>query len=72
MQPVPEKKEETKDTKKEEAGDGKPAEQQIWLISPEGGEAWQLTKSERDVEDFHWSKDGNSILFTANATKPNL
>ncbi len=62
-----EKKEEPKDSKKEEtAGEGKPADQQIWIISPEGGEAWQLTKAETDVGGFHWSKDGNSILFTAN------
>jgi dipeptidyl aminopeptidase/acylaminoacyl peptidase len=36
-----EKKEEGKDA---EAGSGKPANQQIWVISPEGGEAWQLTQ----------------------------
>ena len=61
------KKEESKDAKKEESGgDGKPADKQIWLISPDGGEAWQLTKSETDVDDFHWSKDGKAILYTAN------
>ena len=65
--PPPEKKEETKDAKKEESGgDGKPADKQIWIISPNGGEAWQLTKSETDVDDFHWSRDGKSILFSAN------
>jgi len=42
------------------------AEHQIWMISPEGGEAWQLTKLETDVESFHWSRDGKSIAFTAN------
>ena len=31
-----------------------------------GGEAWQLTKSETDVDGFHWSKDSKSIAFTAN------
>jgi dipeptidyl aminopeptidase/acylaminoacyl peptidase len=62
-----EKKEESKDAKKAGAGgDGKLADHQIWVISPEGGEAWQLTKSETDIEDFHWSKDGKSILFSAN------
>ena len=45
--------------------DGKPAGKQIWLIAPGGGEAWQLTKSEADVESFHWSRDGRSMLFTA-------
>lgn len=61
------KKEESKDAKKEESGgDGKPADKQIWVISPEGGEAWQVTKSETDVDDFHWSKDCKSILYSAN------
>jgi dipeptidyl aminopeptidase/acylaminoacyl peptidase len=63
-----EKKEEKK---KEEGKDGelnagKPADRQIWLISPEGGEAWQLTKTETDVDSFHWSRDGKSIALTAN------
>ena len=56
-------KEESKDGKE---GGGKPADHQIWVISPEGGEAWQLTKSETDVEGFHWSKDSKWIAFTAN------
>jgi len=65
--PTAEKKAESKDSKQEESTpDGKPAEKQIWIISPDGGEAWQLTKSQTDVDDFHWSKDGKSILFTAN------
>jgi dipeptidyl aminopeptidase/acylaminoacyl peptidase len=65
--PPPEKKEEAKDSKKKDSGgDDKPADKQIWLISPDGGESWQLTKSETDVDDFHWSKDGKSILFSAN------
>ncbi len=68
---VPEEKKEEKkeakseDKKKEEDGDGKPAAQQIWLISPDGGEAWQLTKHATDVEEFHWSKDGKKIAFAA-------
>ena len=43
----------------------KPAAKQIWLIAPDGGEAWPLTKSETDVEEFKWSKDGKVIVFTA-------
>jgi Tol biopolymer transport system component len=49
-------------------GDGdpaKPAAKQIWIIRPDGGEPWPLTKSETNVEVFHWAKDGSSILFTA-------
>jgi dipeptidyl aminopeptidase/acylaminoacyl peptidase len=63
IEPRPtEKKDETQGTVHDAA---KPAERQIWAISPEGGEAWQLTKSETDVESFHWSRDGKSIAFTA-------
>ena len=56
-------KKEAKDEKKE--GEGKPAARQIWVISPEGGEAWQLTQQETDIGGFHWSKDGKQIAFTA-------
>jgi dipeptidyl aminopeptidase/acylaminoacyl peptidase len=44
---------------------GKPAARQIWLISPEGGEAWQLTEAETEIGGFHWSKDSKQIAFTA-------
>jgi dipeptidyl aminopeptidase/acylaminoacyl peptidase len=47
------------------AGATKPAAKQIWIIPPDGGEAWPLTKSETDVESFHWAKDGKAVLFTA-------
>ncbi|MCU1242064.1 MAG: peptidase prolyl oligopeptidase active site protein [Candidatus Acidoferrum typicum] len=56
-------KKEGKDEKKE--GDGKPAARQIWVISPDGGEAWELTQQEEDIAGFHWSKDGKQIAFTA-------
>jgi dipeptidyl aminopeptidase/acylaminoacyl peptidase len=59
--------EEKKDeTKAADAKGGKPAAHQIWLISPEGGEAWQLTNSPTDVGDFKWSKDSKFIAFAAN------
>ena len=51
--------------KGEAADAAKPAAKQIWIIPTDGGEAWPLTKSETDVESFHWAKDGNAILFTA-------
>jgi dipeptidyl aminopeptidase/acylaminoacyl peptidase len=64
--PPPEKKKEAPAGEAETpAPAGKPAESQIWLISPEGGEAWQLTKSETDIRGFRWSKDGKWIAFTA-------
>lgn len=43
----------------------KPAAKQIWLIAPDGGEAWPLTKSETDIDEFQWTKDGKRIVFTA-------
>ena len=58
-------KKEGKEEKKE--GEGKPAARQIWVISPEGGEAWQLTQQETDIGGFHWSKDGKQIAFTASS-----
>ena len=63
------RKKKKKDAKAEDKKDesGKPAATQIWLISPEGGEAWQLTKSETDIGEFHWSKDSKFIAFTADA-----
>ncbi len=71
IEPLPpeEKKDEKKDGKKEDKkeAEGKPAGTQIWLISPLGGEAWQLTKSESDIGEYHWSKDSKYIAFTANA-----
>jgi dipeptidyl aminopeptidase/acylaminoacyl peptidase len=47
------------------ADSAKPAAKQLWIIRPDGGEPWPLTKSESNVEAFHWAKDGRSILFTA-------
>jgi dipeptidyl aminopeptidase/acylaminoacyl peptidase len=62
-----EKKEEKKDEKtSDDTSGGKPASHQIWLISPEGGEAWQLTKAKTDVGDFEWSKNSRFIAFGAN------
>jgi dipeptidyl aminopeptidase/acylaminoacyl peptidase len=51
--------------KTDKPGAGTPAAKQIWVIAPDGGEAWPLTKSESKVDEFHWAKDGKSILFTA-------
>ena len=65
--PTPEHKdrEEKKDGQRESADSSKPAAKQIWLIAPDGGEAWPLTKSETNVGEFHWTKDGNAIVFAA-------
>ncbi len=42
--------------------DGK---RQIYLISPTGGEAIQLTTVETGVDDYRWTPDGASIVFSA-------
>ena len=68
IEPLPIEKKEEKTEKaegKDKSDASKPAARQIWMISPEGGEAWQLTKFETDVASFHWSRDGKSIAFTA-------
>jgi dipeptidyl aminopeptidase/acylaminoacyl peptidase len=63
---APDKKEETKEAKKEEKPfDAKPDAHQIWLIAPLGGEAWQLTRHASRIESFRWSDDGKRIAFTA-------
>ncbi|HET9307115.1 MAG TPA: prolyl oligopeptidase family serine peptidase [Candidatus Sulfotelmatobacter sp.] len=36
---------------------------QIYLISPRGGEAMQLTEGEEDVHTFSWSTDSQTIYF---------
>jgi dipeptidyl aminopeptidase/acylaminoacyl peptidase len=48
----------------------KPAARQIWLIAPNGGEAWPLTRSAADVTEFHWSRDAKKVLFTAARAQP--
>jgi dipeptidyl aminopeptidase/acylaminoacyl peptidase len=70
VEPLPPEKEEKKKeegdkAEKEDGSSEKPAARQIWLISPHGGEAWQLTKFESDIDEYHWSKDSTSIAFTA-------
>jgi dipeptidyl aminopeptidase/acylaminoacyl peptidase len=43
----------------------KPDARQIWLISPAGGEAWQLTRHGAGIEAFRWSPDGRRIALVA-------
>jgi dipeptidyl aminopeptidase/acylaminoacyl peptidase len=38
---------------------------QIWLISLDGGEAWQLTRVQGGVREFAWAPDSRRIAFTA-------
>jgi dipeptidyl aminopeptidase/acylaminoacyl peptidase len=65
LEPPPSDAEAGKEDKKPE--DKKPAKTQIWMLPVEGGEAWQASKAETDVEDFKWSNDGHWIVFRAQA-----
>lgn len=40
-------------------------QRQIYLIAPDGGEAWALTRHETAVAAFAWAPDGRRIAFTA-------
>ena len=48
----------------------KVADRQVWLISPSGGEAVQVTRSETDVSGFRWAPDGRRLAFHAPAPEP--
>jgi dipeptidyl aminopeptidase/acylaminoacyl peptidase len=67
LEPPPgDKDAEKSDSKEDKAGDDKkPAKRQIWMLAFDGGEAWQATKAETDVQNFHWSEDGHWIVFRA-------
>src|SRR4051794_38378592 len=43
---------------------------QIYVISPQGGEAEALTMLEDGVAAFAWSPDGRTIAYTATEAKP--
>jgi dipeptidyl aminopeptidase/acylaminoacyl peptidase len=45
--------------------DAKKDTSQIYLISPDGGEARQITNVETGVDSFAWSPDGKRIAFTS-------
>ena len=49
----------------ESEGDSKDeAASQIYLISPNGGEAFPVTQGEEDVHSFSWSADSQTIYFS--------
>lgn len=43
------------------------ARRQVWLIAPDGGEAFQLTRAAADVHDLRWAPDSKSLVFLAAA-----
>lgn len=42
---------------------------QVWLIRPDGGEAWILTESKSSVSNLEWSGDGRWIGYLAREPK---
>ena len=42
---------------------------QVWLIHPDGGEAWQLSEAGGGVSEFSWSPKGDAIGFLAKDAK---
>jgi dipeptidyl aminopeptidase/acylaminoacyl peptidase len=51
----------SKDRHKDKDDKGEPA--QIYLISPAGGEAMQVTQGEEEVHTFSWSADSHTLYF---------
>ena len=45
------------------SGDSKSGVDQIYLISPNGGEAFAITQGQEDVHAFAWSPDSKTIYF---------
>src|SRR5262249_17934517 len=42
---------------------------QLWMIRPDGGEAWIASDSKGGVFDFAWSRDGKTIAYLAHEPK---
>lgn len=49
----------------EVGSDEKGDKTQIYLINPNGGEAWRLTESKTSISSFEWSPDGKRIAYVA-------
>jgi dipeptidyl aminopeptidase/acylaminoacyl peptidase len=45
------------------------AKRQIWLIRPDGGEAWMLSDAKGGVSSFGWSRDGRQIAYLSKEPK---
>ena len=51
-----------KDDASKDAGTDE-AKRQIWMIRPDGGEAWQLSDAKGGVSALEWSRDGAAIAY---------
>ena len=52
--------------------DGRPEPPQLFMISMDGGEAWQFTTLPRGAGNPQWSPDGKMIAFANGATAEEL
>lgn len=51
------------DEDEDASGDSKSGIDQIYLISPDGGEAFAITQGQEEVHSFSWSPDSKTIYF---------
>jgi dipeptidyl aminopeptidase/acylaminoacyl peptidase len=51
------------------AGASDEGKRQVWLIRPDGGEAWILTDSKGGVSGIEWSRDGKQLGYLAREPK---
>jgi dipeptidyl aminopeptidase/acylaminoacyl peptidase len=52
--------------------DGRPDQPQLFMLSMDGGEAWQFTSLPRGAGGPQWSPDGKTIVFANGATAEEL
>jgi dipeptidyl aminopeptidase/acylaminoacyl peptidase len=45
------------------------AKRQLWMIRPDGGEAWMVSNAKGGVSSFEWSRDGKRIAYLSREPK---
>ena len=65
--PRPGAKKEDEASKQDPSADE--SKRQLWLIRPDGGEAWILSDAKGGVSAFEWSRDGKAIAYLSREPK---